>query len=95
MIEQISQNLLASALCARVEAFQLSLITYLLHKHSKTSFEKKLFFCVGEYAEYGFDQQGWYGMFVACGIWCLADVSSVSPSSEQTLRRRANARNVS
>ena len=30
-----------------------------------------------------FDQQGWYGMFVACGIWCLADVSSVSPSSEQ------------
>ena len=34
---------------------------------------------------YGFDQQGWYGMFVACGIWCLADVSSVSPSSEQTV----------
>ena len=26
-------------------------------------------------------------MFVACGIWCLADVSSVSPSSEQTHRR--------
>ena len=24
-------------------------------------------------------------MFVACGIWCLADVSSVSPSSEQTI----------
>ena len=23
-------------------------------------------------------------MFYACGIWCLADVSSVSPSSEQT-----------
>ena len=23
-------------------------------------------------------------MFVAPGIWCLADVSSVSPSSEQT-----------
>ena len=23
-------------------------------------------------------------MFVACGIWCLADVSSVSPWSEQT-----------
>ena len=23
-------------------------------------------------------------MFVACGIWCLADVSSVSRSSEQT-----------
>ena len=40
---------------------------------------------MGEYAEYGFDQQGWYGMFVACGIWCLADVSSVSPSSEQTI----------
>ena len=39
---------------------------------------------MGEYAKYGFDEQlGWYGMFVACGIWCLADVSSVSPSSER------------
>ena len=27
-------------------------------------------------------------MFVACGIWCLADVSSVSPSSEQTAQTR-------
>ena len=27
-------------------------------------------------------------MFVACGIWCLADVSSVSPSSEQTVCSR-------
>ena len=25
-------------------------------------------------------------MFVACGIWCLADVSSVSPSSEQSFQ---------
>ena len=24
-------------------------------------------------------------MFVACGIWCLADVSSASPSTEQTV----------
>ena len=24
------------------------------------------------------------GMFFACGIWCLADVSSVSPSTEKT-----------
>ena len=32
----------------------------------------------------GLINKGWYGMFVACGIWCLADVSSVSPSSEQT-----------
>ena len=23
-------------------------------------------------------------MFFACGIWCLADISSVNPSSEQT-----------
>ena len=30
-------------------------------------------------------------MFFACGIWCLADVSSVS----SVLRRRANAPNVS
>ena len=28
-------------------------------------------------------------MFVACVIWCLADVSSVSPSSEQTESRWA------
>ena len=46
---------------------------------------------MGEYAEYGFDQQGWYGMFVACGIWCLADVSSVSPSSEQTEQTEQSA----
>ena len=34
---------------------------------------------------YGFDQQGmiWY-VYRPYGIWCLADVSSVSPSSEQT-----------
>ena len=37
-----------------------------------------------DHTTYGFDQQGWYGMFVAGGIWCLADVSSVSPSSEQS-----------
>ena len=29
-------------------------------------------------------------MFVACGIWCLADVSSVSPSSEQTAKHQLN-----
>ena len=41
---------------------------------------------MGEYAEYGFDQQRFiYYVFVACGIWCLADVSSVSPSSEEIL----------
>ena len=36
-------------------------------RSSKTSFEKKLFFCVGEYAEYGFDQQRliWY----VCRLW--------------------------
>ena len=30
-------------------------------------------------------------MFVACGIWCLADVPSVSPSSEQTAGGKAPA----
>ena len=29
-------------------------------------------------------------MFVACEIWCLADVSSVSPSLEQTGELWAN-----
>ena len=32
----------------------------------------------------GLINKGWYGMFVASGIWCLADLSSVSPSSEHT-----------
>ena len=46
--------------------------------------KKILSFCVGEYAECGFDQQRLlHGMFFACGIWYLADVSSDSPSSEQ------------
>ena len=51
---------------------------------SKTSFEKKLFFCVGEYAEYGFDQQRliWY-------VHRLWDMVS------RLFRRRANAQNVS
>ena len=32
----------------------------------------------------GLINKGGYGMFFVCGIWCLADVSSVlSPSSEQ------------
>ena len=31
----------------------------------------------------GLINKGWYGMFFACGIWCLADISSVSPSSEK------------
>ena len=40
---------------------------------------------------YGFDQQRLiYGMFFACGIWCLADISNVNPSSEQV-----NAQSVS
>ena len=31
-------------------------------------------------------------MFVACWIWCLADVSSISPSSEQIIiTRRADS----
>ena len=46
---------------------------------------KKSFFCVSEYTEYGFDQQRLIIVCLsACGIWCLADVSSVSPSSELT-----------
>ena len=40
---------------------------------------------------YGFDQQRLIcGMFFACGVWCLADISSVNPSSEQV-----NAQSVS
>ena len=31
-------------------------------------------------------------MFVACGIWCLADVSSVSPSSKRQLNTISHRR---
>ena len=62
-----------------------------LHNNMQTSSIMKVFNeCFGNVIpRYGFDQQGWYGMFVACGIWCLADVSSVSPSLEQTQRQSA------
>ena len=45
---------------------------------------KKLFICMSEYAEYGFDQQRLIWYVCRRWIWCLADVSSVSPSSEHT-----------
>ena len=37
--------------------------------------------------------KSWYGTFFACGIWCVADVSSVSPSSEQTDKEMIKWRN--
>ena len=75
--------------CAQIyNTIPISIACKHTQKNWTTSLEKKLFSCVGEYAKYGFDQQRliWY-MFVACAIWCLADVSSVSPSSEQTHKR--------
>ena len=48
----------------------------------KTSFENNCF--SASTLNMDLINKGWYGMFIACGIWCLADVSSVSPSSEQT-----------
>ena len=32
----------------------------------------------------GLINQGLYGMFIAYGIWCVADILSVSPLWEQT-----------
>ena len=37
----------------------------------------------------GLINKGRYGMFFACGIWCVADVSSISPSLEQTVNSLA------
>ena len=34
----------------------------------------------------GLINNGWYSIFVVCWKWCLIDVSSVSPSSEQTFK---------
>ena len=45
--------------------------------------EKNCFSMWASTLNMGLINKGWYGMFVSCGIWCLADVSSVRPSSEQ------------
>ena len=63
--------------------FVLLCIIFFYHKNARNAFQGNPS-CSGFPGKYGFDQQGCYGMFVACGIWCLADVSSVSPSSEQS-----------
>ena len=42
----------------------------------------------------GLISKGWYSMFFACGIWCLADVLSVSTSSEQTIVTPVQAVNL-
>ena len=36
----------------------------------------------------GLINKGWYGMFFTYGIWCVADILSVSPSSEQTDKQK-------
>ena len=44
----------------------------------------------------GFDEQVLIWLFVACEVWCIADVSSVySPSSDSLFRQRTTARNNS
>ena len=48
--------------------------------HWKSSFEKNGFSAWASTLNMGLINKGWYGLFVACGIWCLADVSNVSPS---------------
>ena len=65
------------------EVFQTHSLALLWHW--KTSFEKICFSVWASTLNVGLINKGWYGMFVACGIWCLADVSSVSPSSKQAL----------
>ena len=52
-------------------------------EHWKTSFER-LFFLHGRKLNMGLINKDCYGMFFSGGIWCVADVSSVSLSSEQT-----------
>ena len=56
-----------------------------MSKHWKTSFEKKLFFSpLTSKLSMGLINNDSYGMLFACGVRCVADVLSVSPSSEQT-----------
>ena len=52
----------------------------------KTSFEKNCFSTWASTLNMGLINKGWYGMFVTCGIWCLADVSRVSPSADNLFR---------
>ena len=37
------------------------------YSYWNTSFEKNLFFCMGDYAECGFNQQGW--IWYVCCLW--------------------------
>ena len=59
-------------------------------KYSKTSFEKNCFSAWASTLNMGLINKVDMVLFVACGIWCLADVSSVSASSEQTGELWAN-----
>ena len=48
----------------------------------------------------GVINKGWYGMFFACGMWCVADVSSVCSDEGLTLETPAThyipqAKNIS
>ena len=58
--------------------------------HSKTSFEKNCFSAWASTLNMGLINKVDMVCCVACGIWCLADDSSVSPSSEQTGELWAN-----
>ena len=60
-----------------------SLNWWVSYQNCKTSFEKNCFSAWASTLNVGLINKGWYSIFVACGIWCLADISSVSPSSEQ------------
>ena len=51
--------------------------------------------CVYREMNMGLINKGWYGIFVACEIWCLADVSSVIRSSEQTSAPTGDKRTIS
>ena len=31
------------------------------------------------------ERLGWYGVFSACALWCIADIWNVNPSAEQTV----------
>ena len=54
----------------------------MIHFTGRLVLKKTVFSAWASTLNMGLINKGLYGMFVACGIWCLADVSSVSPSSE-------------
>ena len=59
----------------------------ILHLSSPSHSRDKVNYFIIYYEQWCFKiNKGWYGMLFTCRVWCIAEVSSTSPSLEQTER---------